>query len=402
MVSICRRPINCYNDQTRRRILFAFHIIDLLFFIVRISLVGNDISQKNPSTMPFLIPILIFDSVASVPIILCNLLYFILHCCIQHLVHTSNSSVSLWHLATMTCIRLDCHQSRPQAILLVRILFIVCSFIVKFICFVLGASCSARFQNQCTAYAVVAGFAIVASVIVIIAEFVHFFRLWNYNPTDNRNNDQDETNYTVSVPPRLTKTHRRHLRFIHNSLLNDQTADGFRRSRCQQGTNCKNATLHHYLLYHSVEENAVVDLSTLKDEENKCFIAFHQTTAEQALLIAEKGFPCGKDTSNVQKDYMHLEKDIYFTRSCNFSTSQAVICVQLNLGRVLTLATDENLDLHQYFSRADGSHDTVYIASTRRFYLRVPDQIERWIVTISSREVKVNDKLEGPFYRPCV
>ncbi|CAF1691871.1 unnamed protein product, partial [Adineta ricciae] len=124
----------------------------------------------------------------------------------------------------MTCFRFDAHQNRPQMILLMRILIILVSFILRFMCFVIGASCSARFQSQCTAYAVIAGFAIVSSIIVVIAEFVHFFRLWNYNPTDNRNSERRSYN-TVSEPKMLQKTYRRHLRFIDKSLLNDENSE---------------------------------------------------------------------------------------------------------------------------------------------------------------------------------
>jgi hypothetical protein len=69
--------------------------------------------------------------------------------CVLPLVHGQTSTQCLWRFATMTCIRLDCHNDRPQAILLMRLIFIMCSFILRFICFLIGASCSARFNPQC-------------------------------------------------------------------------------------------------------------------------------------------------------------------------------------------------------------------------------------------------------------
>ncbi|CAF1256215.1 unnamed protein product [Adineta ricciae] len=351
--------------------------------------------------MPFLIPILIFDLLGSIPIIFCNFIYFIMRCCVQPSMNLKTSGEFCWRLGTMTCFRFDAHQNRPQMILLMRIFIILVSFILRFMCFVIGASCSARFQSQCTAYAVIAGFAIVSSIIVVIVEFVHFFRLWNYNPTDNRNSKGRSYN-VVSEPKMLQKTHRRHLRFIDKSLLNDENSEGFRHSRCKQEMSCQSQSLHHYLLYHSLEHHNIPDFSALTDAEKKCFIAFYQTTSDDAYLIAQNGFPYGSDPSNTFKDYLHLRKDIFFARKCDYSTAEAIICVQLNLGRVLTLPNVTNVDeLNVYFTKADGQYDTVYASYTERIYLRVPDQIERWIITITSKG-KITDNLDGNFYRPCV
>ncbi|CAF4758669.1 unnamed protein product, partial [Rotaria sp. Silwood1] len=230
----CRSPINCYDDETRYKTMFVFHTIDMIFFIIRLSLVSNDISKGTSDTKSFLIPILLFDLIASVPIIICDIIYVVMRHCVQPLVRGHSSSPCLWNFGTMTCIRIDCHHERPQTILLMRVIFIICSFILRFICFVIGASCSARFKSQCTAYTVIAAFALVSSIIVIITEFVHFFRLWTYNPTDTRNTSNTNSVYSTDSRRRIEKTHRHHLGFIHYSLLNDQNADKFRDSRCEK------------------------------------------------------------------------------------------------------------------------------------------------------------------------
>ncbi|CAF1335701.1 unnamed protein product [Adineta steineri] len=397
MVSLCHSPFNCYNDRKRYKTMIIFNIFELIFFIIRLSLVSNDLSQSHSSTRNFLIPILIFDLIGSVPLIICNIIYVIMRHCIQPLIHQTTSAQYLWNIGTMTCIRLDFHKDRPQAILLIRILFIICSFILIFICFVLGASCSARFQSQCTAYAVVAGFALVSSIIVIILEFVHFFRLWNYNPSDSRNTNRI---YNITAPPMITKTHRRHLRFIHSSLLNVETSDNFRRSKCKQENNCKSQSLHHFLLYHSLGIQHDIDVANLNDDEKKSFIAYYETTAKEAFEIAQNGFPYGYSTGPA-KDCLHLRKYIFFTRSCQSPTAEAIICVRLNLGRIIVLQTDENLNLDPYFSRADGQCDTIYILNNRRLYLRIPGQIEKWIVTIKA-QVAVNDTLDRKIYQHCL
>jgi hypothetical protein len=383
MACNCRYPINCYNDKTRYKTLFVFHFFDLIFTIIRLILLSIGISKNLPNTKQFLIPILLFDLIGSIPLIICNIFYIIMRHAIQPLVHKQTSLQCLWHFATMTCIRLNLHNERPQMILLIRIIFIICSFILRFICFIIGLSCS----GECTAYTVIAGVALVSNVFVIIVEFVHFFRLWTYNPTETR----------------ITKTHRRHLRFIHHSLLNDQNADGFRDSRCKQGIDCKSRGLHHHLFYHSLESKRDIDSEILNENLKKSFIAFYQTNKQEALNIAQNGFPYGDHTKKNSKDYLRLKSTIFFTPSCtqNVSSDEAIICVRLNLGRVKTIDFEGDPNLGHLFGRADGTCDTVYVKNKQRFYLRMPGQVEKWIIAINA-SVPVNDRLDGTFYQPCL
>jgi hypothetical protein len=399
----CRRPINCYNDKTRYKTLIVPHTIELIFFIIRLSLVSNDISKGVSATKGFLVPILLFDLFGSVPIIICNIIYVIMRHCLQPLVYNNSSFEYLWHLATLTCIRLKCHKDRPQAILLMRIILIVGSFILKFICFTIAASCSAKFNSECTGYTVIAAFSLLSFTLVIIVEFVNFFRLWKYNPTDTRNHGNNNQIGSADTDVFITRTHRCHLGFVHYSLLNDENSQSFRHSRCKNGINCKSESLHHYLFYHSLEFEHNINFKTLTDNEKKSFIAFHQTTKKEAFNIAEKGFPYGDNTNSNQKDYLHLKQIIFFTRSCtqNLEPAEAIICVRLNLGRIIPIIDDDNLNLNDYFGWGDGSCDTVYIEKSRRIYLRMPGQIEKWIITIT-KNVTVNDVLDGTSYQPCL
>jgi hypothetical protein len=392
--------INCFNDKTRYTALIVFHSIDLIFFIIRLSLVSNDISKGVSDTISFLVPILLFDLIASVPLIICDIIYIIMRHCVQPLIGKQSSSTCLWRFGTITCIRLNCHNDRPQGILLMRILLIIFSFILRFICFVIGASCSARFKFVCTAYTVIAAFALVSSVVVIVIEFIHFFRLWNYNPTETKNTDRNAVRANTG-DALLQKTHRGQLAFIPPSLLNDENADGFRHSRCENGIDCKSEKLHHHLFYHSLESDHDINFNTLPDDQKESFIAFYQTNKQEAFHIAQHGFPYGDDTNPTFKEYLRLRKNIFFTRSCTQTTppSEAIICVRLNLKRVTTIANDQNLNLNTYFGLNDGQCDTIYAQNTRRLYLRMPAQIETWIITINAN---VNDVLDGPFYQPCV
>ncbi|CAF2945394.1 unnamed protein product [Rotaria sp. Silwood2] len=297
----CRSPINCYDDGTRYKTMFVFHTIDMIFFIIRLSLVSNDISKGTSDTKSFLIPILLFDLIASVPIIICDIIYVVMRHCVQPLVHGHSSYPCLWNFGTMTCIRIDCHHERPQTILLMR------------------------------------------------------------------------------------------------------NADKFRDSRGEKGNDCKSNSLHHHLLYHTLESEHDIDLETLSNNEKKSFIAFYETTRQEALDIAQNGFPYGDTTNTGYKDYLHLKQSIFFIRSCKrggSSPTEAIICVRLNLGRTLVITGDTNPNLNDYFGLGDGKCDTVYVKNTRRFYLRMPGQIEKWIITINTG-VPVNDNLDGDFYVGC-
>ena len=127
----------------------------------------------------------------------------------------------------------------------------------------------------------------------------------------------------------INKTHQRNLGFIHHSLLNDQNASRFRQSRCGNGTNCKSTSLHHYLFYHSLETDDQIDPTTFTDDEKESFIAFYETTKQEAFEIAKNGFPYGDHDSQGHKDYLHMKQNIFFTHFCSKSSppSEAIMCL---------------------------------------------------------------------------
>jgi hypothetical protein len=389
-----RRPINLYKDQTRYRTLIILYSISAIFFVIRLALVSNDISNGISGTIAFLVPILLLDLIGSVPLIVCSITYIIMRHCIKPLVGRQNTHQRYWRLGAMTCIRLDSHLKYPQLMLLVRISLILVFFLIRFISFVLGASCSTRFKQQCTAYTVIAAFDLFIYLLAIVVEFVNFFRLWTYNPTETRNMGGSNSVYARDTDTIITKTHRCHLCFIHHSIVNDKNTDGFRSSLCDEGTACSSQSLHHQLLYHSLESQRHIS-TTFTDDQEKCVIAFHQTNKASALDIAQNGFP-------VQTS-LQLKQNISFTPSCtpDSTATNVIICVRLNLGRLITINTDGNPNLNQYFQGADGLYDTVYVENKRCFYLRMPGQIEKWIVMIPDRVV-VNDVLDGSFYQGCL
>ena len=248
--------------------------------------------------------------------------------------------------------------------------------------------------------AVIAAFGLVPSVAIIITEFFHFLRLWTYNPTDLRNQHKG-TVYSAN-DEQIKRFHRNHLGFIHHSLLNDQNAQEFRGSICKEKAPCQYSKLRHKLLYHTLDVEPDIDFGKLSDDDKKSFIAFHQTTKDEALKIAQKGFPYGDNIGGPNKEYLHLRQNIFFTRSCktNDPSVQSIICVRLNLGRIKTVDGGDHVDLNQYFAKNDGQCDTVYVKNTGRLHLRMPAQIEKWIISINGG-VPVNDHLDKEFYRPC-
>ncbi|CAF3950727.1 unnamed protein product, partial [Rotaria sp. Silwood1] len=310
--------------------------------------------------------------------------------CVVKLFGVQPAHNRFWRLGTMTCIRLDIHLKHPQLILLTRIFLIISFFLLRFTCFILGALCSTRFQSQCTTYTVFAAFALISFLLIILVEFIHFVRLWTYNPTDPRNTNEKYTSTTVSSDKFIEKSHRRHLGFIHHSMVNDQNAFGFRQSLCPKGDECQSESLHHQLICHSLEYSC--RFSNLFS--NRCYqtsiTAFYKTTSKNAFQIVEYGFPC--------ENNLQLQRDIYFTPSVssNIEPNHAIICARINLGQLSKIKAGP-LDLDQYFERAGYSCDTVYIENLARFYLRMPGQIEKWVVMISSGTT-ISDELDSNYY----
>lgn len=61
---------------------------------------------------------------------------------------------------------------------------------------------------------------------------------------------------------------------------------------------------------------------------------------------------------------------------------------------------DNGLNLDQHFAFGDGQYDTIYVKSNGHLLLRMPAQIEQWIIAID-KSIVVNDALDGTLYRGC-
>lgn len=397
----CREPINCYDDKTRYKVLIVLYVVDIIFFIIRLSLVSNDISKHTSGTAQFLVPVLLFDLFASVPVIICNIIYVILRHCVAPLTSHNTVGECVRHFATLTCFIRKCHQDRPQAILLMRLMILTSSFLLKFMCFIIAAACSARFKSEGTAYTVFAAFALLATMLCLIVEYVNFFRLWKYNPTDTRNSsNRNEVGIAGAASP-IKQLHRCHLAFLHYSMLNNENTVGFRATQCEMEDRCKFTSLHHHLMFHCLTSPCSGNPQIIDGIITQPFIAFYATSKDEALQIAEKGFPWGNDRCvGIYRDYLRLKKSIYFSRVCPKGNDKlrAIICVRLNLGRAKVLTNvDENI-LKDYFQTGVGKSDTLYAINQDRIYVRMPAQIEKWIISLEEN-VTVNDKIIRDCYR---
>ncbi|CAF0795455.1 unnamed protein product [Adineta ricciae] len=97
---------------------------------------------------------------------------------------------------------------------------------------------------------------------------------------------------TLSSSLELSSRRRRdraHLRFIQDKLVNEERDSGWQVSRCTDVITCPSKSLHHVLLYHPFR--AVSNKSMVPIQDNERIIAYHVTTNDQAVNIAQNGFP---------------------------------------------------------------------------------------------------------------
>jgi len=245
---------------------------------------------------------------------------------------------------------------------------------IRFIAFVLGASCATTFNPRCVPYAVISSFALVLSLLTVIVEWLHFHLLWNFRP--------DAGNSLTKRPDRS------HLRFIPDKLANDQRHRHWSVSLCKNDKECGSNSLNHTILYHSI--------GTARVKNDKTTIAYHVTTTELAVGIAQNGFPVN--------NYRQLNPDIYFTRIVERSNNadaanlEAIICVRLSLGHVLEVDNDNELafDMH---STPIHLIQTLECRTSGKIKVRFPGQIENWVIVLPTG---VNEGFDLSYYEGCI
>ncbi|CAF2703569.1 unnamed protein product [Rotaria sp. Silwood2] len=297
-----------------------------------------------------------------------------------------------WSLATITCLRCDCHREHPQAVLLTRFGTLVGFEILQFIAFVLACACANKYGPSGLGYSIVAAFSFVPSIFTLIVEYLHHHRLWfDYRPDSS-----------LDKKPKQSTCHRC---FLPMAMLNDQQTSHWQHARCPKKNNCESRNLYHVLMYHSGNRCYPPD----KTQDNQIVVGFHQTDYKAAYSIAENGFRPSKSGM--------LGAGVYFATSLDHTEFKAnqygtYICAKVDLGRTYRTkirhpALPEN-------------YDTVYFEHERsadEFCVRNLGQIRSWIIAIdqnpNERALKkvdtgrlpsgnfVEDRLDESVYKGC-
>ncbi|CAF1403883.1 unnamed protein product, partial [Didymodactylos carnosus] len=159
-------------------------------------------SQPYRQSLSYMIPILIFKLFGSLVLIFSNYLYLITKCCLKTLYNDDDTPTNsccnrntLWHLSTY-----------------------VIYFSFRFLSFLLGVSCANRYSPRAVAYTTISSLSLIPSVILLILECIHFFRLWTYRPNNAYNR----------------RLHRSRLCFIPFEITNDAQFKQQNISLCKQ------------------------------------------------------------------------------------------------------------------------------------------------------------------------
>ena len=387
MIKLFQRPFNCYHHRVRYKALISLHVIDTTTFIIRFILLCIDLSKirEIPSIADYVIIIFLLELFGSLPFFFSNIVYFVTCCFKNELFHDDRHPVccrrqTALPIATLTCFRCHCYQEHPQGMQLTRVVILMCCYILRFIAFILGASCAAIYSPCCVPYTVISSFALVSSFFTLTIEWFHFHVLWNFRP---------------DVGASLTnRRDRSHLRFIPDKLMNEERIHNWRTSLCKYGIECDSNSLHHILLYHSIRTSHNHPVEPIQDGDR--IIAYYVTTNDQAIAIAQYGFPVDF--------YRKLDPNIYFTRTvetwntAEATHSTAIICVRLNIGHVFHVTTINEFDF--------GAHNNRYpLPQTLQLFpggfikVRFPGQIENWVITLRTN---TNDTFDVSTYDGCI
>ncbi|CAF1223661.1 unnamed protein product [Adineta steineri] len=118
--------------------------------------------------------------------------------------------------------------------------------------------------------------------------------------------------------------------------------------------------------------------------DNQIIIAFYQTTAEEAKIIAQWGFPV--------TGYRIVAANIIFTRTLESSNnSTAIICARLNLGK---MAEVQEISEPHFPSPETNS---LICRPLNQIRVRYPGQIENWLIALRSPD----DTFDASLYEGC-
>ena len=387
------------NDKKRYRYLVCLHTISTITFTIRFIVLCTDLSAANSDSIVFPVIILLLELGSSFIILVANFIYVFLRYIGSIIFESDGDKVGCcsqsfaWNLATLTCFRCECYQEHPQLILLTRFCILILFEIMRFIAFILACISVNRHRPIGLGYAIVAGFSLVPSFVLLVVEYLHYHRLWfHYRP----NTSSEET----------PSYDNRHQRFIPMTMTNDQQTSHWQKSRCTRGENCSSQSLYHAVMYHSGNTRYSPD----RTNDNQIVVGFHQTSHVAAYSIAKTSLKPSEDG--------WIGPGIYFATSLNhtqFKANQfgAYVCAQVDLGKTQRINNPK-------VWRSVAQCDTVYYqhpSGADEFCVRNPQQIRSWIIVIDDdpnvrflrqRNMKslpsgnyVEDQLEHKDYYGC-
>ncbi|UJR24471.1 hypothetical protein I4U23_005846 [Adineta vaga] len=230
---------------------------------------------------------------------------------------------------------------------------------MRFIAFILSCVCANRYSPIGLGYSILAGFTLVPALILLLVEYLHYYRLWFYYRPDRPAKEK-------------VKYDDHHLRFLPLSITNDQQTSYWQSSRCSHGENCSSRDLYHVIMYHSGNTK----YSPEKTQDGQIVIGFHQTSHKFASMIAKNNFePSPKGW---------IGPGVYFATSLNhteFKANQfgAYICARVDLGKTKRI-TDPTL-----WKTVEG-YDTIYYEhpfGADEFCVKSKRQILSWIIVVN-------------------
>lgn len=381
VMKLFQDPINCYNHPTRYRTLIILHIIETITFIIRFILVCVDLSQAKEKPTSVVYPIFIFllELIGTLPFFVSNIL-FVVSICFKTILCQNEQPICCTHravlrVARLTCFPCQCYRDHPQGIQLTRVIILIICFIIRFIAFILGASCAATYNPICVPYAVISSLALVPSFLTFLIEWLHFHVLWNFQPvgSEERNNHHD----------------RSHLRFISEKLVNEKRIRGYDSSLCKEDTECGSTSLNHTILYHSIRKIRVKKESSIR-------IMYHATTVKKAIEIARNGFLLDRNRQ--------LINEIYFTpvveqkKKPDGIDCPTLICARLNLGHIKSVENDEQLDFSKYNDEPE-LPQTLESVKSGKIKVRFPGQIENWVIRLPTEN---DGEFDPSYYDGCI
>ncbi|CAF1256198.1 unnamed protein product [Adineta ricciae] len=374
------------DDLKRFRYLVTLHTICTIFFIIRFIVLCTDLSSAKSDSISFSVIILLIELGSSFLTFVANLCYVSLRYIGPILFESDRERVACcsqtfaWNFSTLTCIRCECYLEHPQLVLLTRLFILILFEIMRFVAFILACVCANRYSPIGLGYAILAAFSLVPALILLLVEFLHYYRLWfHYRP--------------VTAQNRKPQYGQRHLGFLPLSITNDQQTSHWQNSRCAKGNNCTSRNLYHVIMYHSGNTRYPPE----QTEDNQTVVGFHQTSHKFASLIAQDNLRASSDG--------WIGPGIYFATSLNhteFKANQfgAYICAKVNLGKTKRITDPKEW-------RSKEKYDTIYYAhplGADEFCVHTPAQIHSWIIVINQDpneqllKEKNNERLESGKY----